>query len=65
VMPQYGASLTVVKYAPRAINYAPRVVNYAPRVVNYAPIVVNDAPKEHFSTGITHDDCHMTIIICL
>jgi hypothetical protein len=41
------------------------LINYAPRVVNYAPRVVNHAPKEHFSAGITHDDCHMTIVICL
>ncbi len=30
-MPQFGASLMVVNYAPRVTNYALRVVNYAPR----------------------------------
>jgi len=35
-MPQFGASLMGMNYAPRVINYAPRVINYAPRVVNYA-----------------------------
>ena len=48
-MPQFGASLTVINYAPKVINYAPKVINYAP------------AP----SAGITHDDNHMTIVICL
>ncbi len=31
VMPQFGASLTVINYTLRVINYAPRVINYAPR----------------------------------
>ncbi len=31
VMPQLGASLTVINYARRAINCAPRVVNYGHR----------------------------------
>jgi hypothetical protein len=34
-MPQLGASLTVVSYAPRVINYAPKVISYAPRAINY------------------------------
>ncbi len=29
--PQFGASLTVINYAPKVINCAPRVINYAPK----------------------------------
>ncbi len=36
VMPQFGASVIVINYAPRANNYAPRANNYAPRGNNYA-----------------------------
>jgi hypothetical protein len=37
------------------INYAPRLINYAPRVINYA----------HISTGVTHHNHHITVVICL
>jgi hypothetical protein len=48
-MPKFGASHTVINYAPRIINYAPRIINYAPR--------------EHiYSRGITHDDRNMLIV---
>ncbi len=51
----YGFRL-LPSLAPRDVNYAPKVINYAPIVINYAPIVNNYAPREHFSTGVTHDD---------
>ncbi len=31
VMPQFGESVIVINYAPRAKNYAPTANNYAPR----------------------------------
>jgi hypothetical protein len=57
VTSQIAALLSVTNYAPRVINYAPRVINYAPTAVNYAYCDI-------FYTGITQDDCHMTMIIC-
>jgi hypothetical protein len=72
VTPQFGASLEVINYALRVVNYAPRVVNYAPRVVNYAhrvsikPLELSIMlPENIYSTDITHDDCHMLIVMCL
>jgi hypothetical protein len=48
------------------LEHHSRVVNYASRVVIYTPRVVNYAPREHlYSIGITHDDRHMTVVICL
>jgi hypothetical protein len=54
-----------IMYAPRVLYYAPRVLYYAPRVLYYAPKVLNYASRELLCTGITHDDHHMMIIICL
>jgi hypothetical protein len=36
-MPQFGASLTAIIYAPRVVNYALIFINYAPRVNYYIP----------------------------
>ncbi len=47
LMPQFGASLTVINYTPRVVNYIPRVNNYAPIVVNYVPRDINYAPTYH------------------
>ncbi len=32
VMMKFGASLTVINYAPRVVSNAPRVVSYAPNI---------------------------------
>jgi hypothetical protein len=62
----------VINYAPRVINYAPRVISYAPRVINHAPRVNTYPPsvsitliENIYGTGVTHDDCHMIMLICL
>ncbi len=54
-MPQFGASLTAIIYAPRVVNYALIFINYAPRINYYIP-------KKIYCAGITHDDHNMTII---
>jgi hypothetical protein len=45
VMMKFGASLTVINYAPRVVSNAPRVISNAPRVVSNAPRVVSYAPN--------------------
>ncbi len=54
------------------INYTPRVVNYAPRIINVLlePSIMFLEPSIMLldyisSTVVTHDNRHMTIIICL
>ncbi len=47
------------------LEHHSRVDNYAPRVVNYAPGVVNFALRELYSVGVTQDNNHMRIVICL
>jgi hypothetical protein len=36
VTSQFGASLTIMNYAPKVINYNARIIKYAPRIVDYA-----------------------------
>jgi hypothetical protein len=44
-MMNFGASLTIINYAPRVVSKAPRVISNAPRVVSNAPGVVSYAPN--------------------
>ncbi len=53
-----------LEHHSRVINYAPRVISYAPRVINMLLELSIMFLENNYVTSITHDDFHMTIVLC-